>query len=157
MHLVDEVVIHTVSQSFHGYLFSGVMNTPPEMLSMLISQGHDRRGWMFCCTFIGWVGWCLSERWALQLMSTLSFLNTEATAVFSFQRPDRKNAPTSLRLNHHSTLIDSPPCNWHNSWCKQMSKLTNKSTATTPMFKENIIYHHSPPSLSRDKNSRDFF
>lgn len=53
--MVIEVELYTLTvfESLPVYLFSGVMNTAPEMLSMLISQGDDRGGWMFCCTFIG--------------------------------------------------------------------------------------------------------
>lgn len=93
---------------------SGAMKTAPEMLSMLISRGDDRRGWMFSsCTFIGWLGWCLSERQALRLAAKFGLIQKHGSRRcrrHSFQWPRREknvklNAPTDSLLIRHSGVF----------------------------------------------------
>lgn len=126
---------------------SGAMKTAPEMLSMLISRGDDRRGWMFSsCTFIGWLGWCLSERQALRLAAKFghiqkhgsrcrhSFPVTEERKKCQTQRTDRfPPNPSFRRVFQAPTALpesDTTP--------RETCELTNYSRDPTQMFNEEI-------------------
>lgn len=70
---------------------SGAMKTAPEMLSMLISQGDDRRGWMFSSflALADWVDVCRSGRRYGSPLSSGSSKNTGAAAAAATVSSDR--------------------------------------------------------------------
>ena len=116
--MADEVGLYTptVFEFFPAALCFRSVKTAPEMLSMLLSQGDDRRGWMFSsCTFIGWLGWCLSERQALRLATKFGLIQKHRSRhhrrrhhsfpVTGEKKNVKLNAPIDSLLIRHSGVF----------------------------------------------------
>ena len=140
---------HRVFEFFPAALCFQSDEDAPEMLSMLISQGDDSRGWMFSsCTSIGWLGWCLSERQALQLTSKFRLIQKTPEPPpppqFSSDRGEKKNvklnAPTDSLLIRHSGVFSAAPTALPESDTtpRETCELTNYSRDPTQMFNEEI-------------------